>query len=398
MLCLWFFQVTNLRMIRAYRKKNKFSYCMYVFGTVPLDAILFIVPTDYEVKSALFKVFRCNRLQRLQSIVNYFETYKQKINVKIELLQISSLIMKLVSVAVFSSCFIIWVSSFSVPNLSQTVPMNLHKLSGFTKLKIELMYFMNMVCLITRIAQKYFFPNSAIMILIYNVLMSVCPFIWSLLISQACVMVFKRQYLKTLFRNKTDKLLYFAKNEKISDSIMSRLQRYLDMLWLKYEGFFRPYLLTAAPLYVQEAIYSGQYMKYINQHEIFRKCHVDFKRQLVCKLKADMYYPDDYITFKDFHDNSVYVICKGCVLVIEENERGVKTIVSKLLANQWFGSLEFVKQLTVQKYTYRSSSYSTVLSLKYEDWKYLLDFFPATKSIIIQGINEQQEELEPAAE
>lgn len=338
-------------------------------------------------------MLRVNRLQRIQSVNDYFEMNLQKITIKTNLLQISFMFIYLSLITTFISCLIISISTYYKDNMSRNVPTDMLNVEVSKKLEILMTYLFNTLCCISRIAQDQDYPQTSVLIALYIILMAIYPIIWSILIAQICVITFKNQFLKTTFRQKIDKLYYYITKQEISEAIVSKIIRYLNVIWLSNDGVKFPYLLQTAPYYIYEAIMCEINLKHVNSHKIFKKCHVDFKRQLACRLRTDIYFPGDYITFKNTINHTMYVVDQGDVEVLDEDENTNKTSVGILPQNSWFGVLEGIHSLATHKYTYRAFSVCHVSSLKFDDWQHLLNFFPATKNVIYQRTETLKNEI-----
>lgn len=285
-----------------------------------------------------------------------------------------------------TSCGTILLCSFFEDNMSIPIPTNMLNLPASVKIELIVTYLFDKMNAIARIAQMRIFPNGALLIAWSSLQMTLYIFVWALMYSKICVNTFKAHFLKTLFGKKFYGVVDFLDKQEISQGIAFRIKRYLYVIWIRYEGVIYPYLLKHAPIYIKEPIMCEMYMSYINDSVIFKKCHYDFKRQLLCNLKPIFYLPGDYVTFKGTMDNNMYCISIGTIEVLDEDNYGNETIIGTLNSNNWFGVVQGVDSLVGQKYNYKSIDYTVVLTLHMNDWKYLLEFFPASYMTIVKEI------------
>lgn len=381
------FQVTNLFDIKKHNRKNKLQYWSNIIGIVPADILAYILPTNVRTKHILLKVLRMNRLQRIRAVIEYFEFYREKITTKINLLQLSFMAFELFLLIMFTICVTIWLCTFFEDNMSKPVPTDIFNVPTIKKIKLLFTYMFGVLSTISRIAQGSVFPNAPTLIAMCAIEMIVYIFAWALVYAQISVITFKAKFLKTSCARKFYKIIDFLEKQEISECIVRRVKRYVDVVWMKYEGIIHPYLLRQAPFYIYEAIVCERYMIYINANPIFKKCHMDFKRQVACKLKTQIYLPGDYVTFKESKNNTMYFIHRGYLEVLDEDTFGMETTVKFLLKYNWFGIMQGFDALAGQEYSYKSMDYTVILSLHFNDWKYLLEFFPASHTTILKELN-----------
>lgn len=146
--------------------------------------------------------------------------------------------------------------------------------------------------------------------------------------------------------------------------------------------------MAVAPKHLQEYINCASYSYNINNHYLFKKCHIDFKRQLCNFIDYNLYFPGDYITFKHSLNGTMYIIRKGEIEVLDEDEHWNETSVDILYGLQCFGIRQGLYPAVPQTYSYRAIRYSVVLILKLERWSHLLRHFPASKEIIYKCLEE----------
>lgn len=354
---------------------------------LPYDIILFAVPNK-TLRFTLFKILRMNRLLRYRDIYQSYKNHNDRVSLNIYITEM--LYMGTTTFLLFHTltCSIIFVSTFFELNMTIYIPSNLQELSKMDKVHLYITYFYMVTTSISKVGIDSHAPDGPELILYTIAFIFLCPFIHTEIYAKDFMLIFKKTFLRKIFYDKVNSLQFYFNKQEVSGQIVSKTFRYLNLLWIKYTGTLRPYLLTVAPKYLQEYINCASYSFNINNHVIFSKCHIDFRRQLCNFVDYDLYLPGDYITYKQTLDSTMYIIRKGEIEVLDEDENWNETSVDILSGYNSFGLKQGLYPNVPQTHSYRAIRFSVVLFLKYERWAHLLNYFPASKEIIYKCLNE----------
>lgn len=367
--------------IKRQRKKDKGRYVRNILACLPLDLWIYLTPFKRNLKERLFKVFRINRLMRVEELNIFYAKELSEISRDPLLLEMSVTYIGTYLSITAIACSVIAVSTWSEKHMGITIN-DLHNVPGAKKFKLLIAYMYVSFNMIARMSDDGDFPVNHTVTIILTVIMCLIPVLTTWVLIQSATITFNVNFLKAQFRKYTDLAMYFLEREEISEIVVKKAARYINVLWLKHQGILMPKLVTEAPRPLYEALCTDLYMSHIDKSIIFKECSHDFKRQLVSHITTQVYFPSDYVTFKKVINHSMYFIDKGEVLALDEDSQNSEIFV-KLLDNQSsFGTLQGYKYFLPHKYTYKAKSNSEVLCLKYNDWKHLVNFFPEDEAKI----------------
>ncbi|CAH0700904.1 unnamed protein product [Spodoptera exigua] len=163
--------------------------------------------------------------------------------------------------------------------------------------------------------------------------------------------------------------------KKISEVIfVSILQILSTMIVMVYVGEF------SSIIQYQSYRSSSFYSKYLElQHHIFEECEPAFLRQLVGCLKLYTYNEGMYVVKESEITDAMYVIHTGKVReTCEEMDASARVYP----AGSYFGIMQGLLRNTPYTHSYETVIKSQVLTLKLDDWEYLLKQFPDSKDAI----------------
>lgn len=376
-----FFKVKNVREIKRRRRSKRFNFFISVIALLPLELWVYVVPFTIRNKELYLKIFRLNRLLRLETLFAYYhrEIRNIKRNLFIFDLNFSNMMFLLHKHSL--TCFLIWYASFFESNMSYHIG-NVRDMTFLMKLKLYVKYFYVIFTIISRIAQDIYYPLRYELLIFFIIIMSFAPITTTWICLKLFDVSMKLNRLKILFRSKVEVMNYFMQREEISDYIAMKTQRYINMLWIKQRGIIIPDLLLQAPTYFTHTYFIKLYMGHLNGHKMFGKCSLDFKRQLITQITIDYYYDQDYITYKNLINNSMYFIHEGNVSIYDEIDKDTEILIGELKCDNCFGLMQGYKYSLPHKFNYKARTNCVALCLNYNRWKYLIDFFPFDRIII----------------
>lgn len=144
-----------------------------------------------------------------------------------------------------------------------------------------------------------------------------------------------------------------------------------------------PSLITYSPEYLKQDLMYGLYGHHVQSHFLFARTHTDFIRQLVVHLKRCVFFPGNFIAEKGDVDNSMYFIHDGEIDVYDmmgNNENHIETLAN----GKSFGEAQGLLGIA-HKYSYKAKTVVDAVILKYDQWEYLLNWFPASKEVILDA-------------
>ncbi|KAI8427393.1 hypothetical protein MSG28_001946 [Choristoneura fumiferana] len=171
----------------------------------------------------------------------------------------------------------------------------------------------------------------------------------------------------------------FLKNNRVSTTLVKLVNRYSVHLWREARGEQMPHFLIIAPRCLKLKVMSAAYLDELRKHPVFMKCEPDLLRQLVGHFRQYYYDEDMYVVKEGEITDSMYLVHTG--KVEERSGCHSQTEISKIYTPGEYIGVGLVRDQPFP-YSYRTLIKSQVLTLRLEDWEYLLEHFPASKAAI----------------
>ncbi|GJQ73319.1 hypothetical protein Trydic_g13688 [Trypoxylus dichotomus] len=191
-------------------------------------------------------------------------------------------------------------------------------------------------------------------------------------------------YIVGYLQNRIEFLMVtrYMSNEKVSSPLMKRIILYAEMLWTCKKGNLFPHLLTEAPYYLKEAVLNSMFGFHLSLHPLLQHCHKDLTRQMASYMRTLVFFPGDIIAYVGDIDGCMYFIHEGEIHVLNEDTLHSERVETVLYTDEMFGLDQGLYEKCGHEFTYKAVKYSVIISLHRDDWIHLLEFFPASKSVI----------------
>jgi cyclic nucleotide gated channel alpha 3 len=182
---------------------------------------------------------------------------------------------------------------------------------------------------------------------------------------------------KSRFKQNVDAIKSFMGLRKVSKELDKRTIKWFDYLQQSKQRLDEYDILSALPEKLRTEIISKMYLSRLRNVDLLADCEEGLLRELVCKLRLQVYSPGDYIYRKDDIGKEMYIVKKGYLHVVDEKSQ---TIYLTLKENSHFGEASILN-IPGQKIANRRTSsvksigYSELLRLSKEDiWETLTDY------------------------
>ncbi|XP_056631460.1 uncharacterized protein LOC130441699 [Diorhabda sublineata] len=165
---------------------------------------------------------------------------------------------------------------------------------------------------------------------------------------------------------------------------------YLRNLWSYSEGYIEWKILENLSFPLQQDLTGALYGRQLRETFLFKDVDQSLLLQICTKLKRTIYFKDDYIVKTGEVNSTMYFICKGDVSVISKHGDHLETKHIELHTKDIFGVSQGLNLEEYHNFSYRTlTPVAEVLTLKYDDWSYLLQFFPREKKQIFNRVNKE---------
>lgn len=374
------YQVRNMAKVRRYhinRSKYRWRFYVDIASCLPLDVIVLIS----NASNQMVQIFRLNRLTRILNVIDYFTNKKL-------ILSTNHVVNEFIFVLVWSTmflhvgaCIIIYFCCLIPHSMIPEIKCK-DNVTHRQRLSVYFNYFYLTVNMFNKAAQNIYIPDTWQLACLLTILMLITSLATILCLSQMFSLVATSYYIKTQYTERWNYLKNLMIREEVSIVIVEKVYSYIQRLWIRNRGVTYPKLLKDAPNYLRESICMTAYGDLIAAHPIFKHANLDFQRQIVTKLDYNIYFPGDYVTFQDDLNEITYFIQQGEISAVPDETSSDSLQITSYEQGQVFCILAGISAKKLNKYTYKATAISILISLRYSDWSYLLEYFPSVEEEI----------------
>ncbi len=366
-------------------KKLAINYVKSIQFKLDLFALI-----PFEIGSIFFHEFmpgfRFNRLIKLNRLFECRLKIETRSNHPF-LLRIVYLILLILVVIHWNGCFYFllsreigigsdgWVFNYNEKNLS-TADLLLH----------EYMFcFFWSTLMLTTIGEVNS-PENTFETTIMSLNFLVAIVIFATLVGNIGSVIANMSIQKNNFQHRVDSIKSLMKLRKVSDELFKRVVKWFDYLLKSDQTVDDKEILGNLPEKLAIEICSYVNLEKLKSINIFSDCEEGLLRELVTKLKVQVYSPGDFVCKKGDIGNEMYIIKNGSLNVVSDDD---KIVFVTLKAGAYFGEISILNiagNINGNRRTanVRSVGYSELLCLTKNDlWNALADY-PMNKLMIME--------------
>lgn len=190
------------------------------------------------------------------------------------------------------------------------------------------------------------------------------------------------------FQHRVDAIKSLMKLRKVSKELDQRVVKWFDYLHKNVQTLDEAEILSNLPEKLSIEVASHVHLETIKKINIFSDCEDGLLKELVTKLKMQVYSPGDYVCRKGDIGKEMYIIQRGCLNVVSDD--GLTVFVT-LREGAFFGEISILnipgnKIGNRRTANVRSVGYADLLRLSKNDlWEALADYTANRKMIIEKG-------------
>ncbi|BET02716.1 Hypothetical protein NTJ_15534 [Nesidiocoris tenuis] len=190
------------------------------------------------------------------------------------------------------------------------------------------------------------------------------------------------------FQNKMDGVKQYMAFRRVSSDLEARVIKWFAYTWANKQALDEDRVLAALPDKLKAEIAIHVHLDTLRRVRIFQDCEPGLLEELVLKLRLQVFSPGDYICRKGDVGKEMYIVKRGRLSVVADDET---TVLATLSAGSVFGEvsiLDIAGNKTGNRRTanVRSLGYSDLFCLaKHDLWKALADYPEARQSLMTRG-------------
>lgn len=190
------------------------------------------------------------------------------------------------------------------------------------------------------------------------------------------------------FQNRMDGVKQYMAFRRVTKELEARVIRWFAYTWANKQALDEDRVLAALPDKLKAEIAIHVHLDTLRKVRIFQDCEPGLLEELVLKLRLQVFSPGDYICRKGDVGKEMYIVKRGKLNVVADDE---ETVLATLSAGSVFGEvsvLEIAGNITGNRRTanVRSLGYSDLFCLAKKDlWETLADYPEARHSLMERG-------------
>ncbi|XP_005106480.3 uncharacterized protein LOC101864547 [Aplysia californica] len=188
------------------------------------------------------------------------------------------------------------------------------------------------------------------------------------------------------FQARMDQIKFYMDHRSVPDHLQTRIKRWAEYTWDRTKAIDEPNVLQFLPDRLRTEVAIHVHLDILKQVSIFDECEEGLLRELVLKLKPQIFSPGDYICRIGEIGREMYIINHGKVeILFPDGESGGMKQVAVMNPGNFFGEISLLKLDDGQnKRTadVRSIGFSELLCLSRRDLMLALTEYPDAKKVL----------------
>ncbi|RVE53569.1 hypothetical protein evm_001710 [Chilo suppressalis] len=376
-------KVRKMYFSKTYLRRRDF------LANIPISYLVFALPLSMPIQKVFFCYLRSPQLFR----ITYLLTYRE--HRKFNNIGSANLLFKLTTIGIWASvlshvnaCLFFKLSCLTPEHCTSSNWMSKEQLNlkakymeaNYFSIYIAALWYMINLLTITGMgdvtSQNDFEIVETIIVII------VIKFCTGLLISEMSAMLTAHSSSRIAYDYGINELRDGLRDMDLSEHQMNKMWDYVRELWNRQQGRQMPNLIHHLPFRLRCQVMQTIYGSHIRESIIFSKADDDFKRMLAMWLKHCVFFPGNYIVQCGDSDQCIYFIHRGEVEVLTVHPNLTESIYDILGPEDSFGVAQGLFIGVSHHFSFRARTVVDIVYLKLDQWKYLLDFYPASAKIV----------------
>ncbi|CAG5124635.1 unnamed protein product, partial [Candidula unifasciata] len=188
------------------------------------------------------------------------------------------------------------------------------------------------------------------------------------------------------FQARMDQIKFYMNHRQVPQQLQTRIKRWAEYAWDRTKAMDEPSALQFLPDRLRTEVAIHVHLDVLKKVSIFGECEEGLLRELVLKLKTQIFSPGDYICRIGEIGREMYIINHGQVeILFPDFETGSRIQVVVMQPGNFFGEISLLKLDDGQNRRtadVRSIGFSELLCLSRRDLIVALTEYPEAKRIL----------------
>lgn len=368
--------VTDVAKLR-HRYVASMAFKLDCVSLLPLDLLYIWVGSNCTA----LRMLRLLRLHRVITFLSKAETSTSHPSI----LRIFILTIVILLVFHWNACFYFLISQLIGFGSDEWVYPSMNE-TAYDQLSRQYLYSFYWSALIMTTGENLNQPetNLELLFVIADILLGYLVF--AALVGQFGSMITQSTTARREFNNHVEAIKRYMNFRGVEGDLKKRVISWLDYKWSKEQSLDELQALQKLPDKLRAELAMNVYLKTLKAVGIFSDCEPGLLKELVLKLKPQVFSPGDFICRKGDVGKSMYIVISGCLRVVADD---LVSVVATLAEGSYFGEISILNVSGVgnrRTAHVQAVGFTDLLCLSKEDLLSVLTEYPdARKKLEEQG-------------
>ncbi|XP_031554576.1 cyclic nucleotide-gated channel rod photoreceptor subunit alpha-like [Actinia tenebrosa] len=363
--------VRDLKKLRKNYMLSRIDFKLDILSILPYDLLYFVVGTDQTI----VRIPRILRLYRILILFQKSETKTRYPNV----LRTSAVVSAFLLVFHWNACFYFATSEAIGFGSDKWVYPNLTS-PGYDKLSRQYLYsvYWSARMMITGENENPPETNMELLFVIVDLTLGYLTF--AALVGQFGAILGQIMRARVDFLSDSDTIKQYLQNNNVGHDLENRVVSWIEYMWQTKHSLDHERVLQKLPEKLRAQIAVYVHLAALRRVPIFADCEPGLLREIVIKLKSQVYSPGDYICRKGDVGKEMYVVKSGCLQVVGQD--GL-TVLATLSEGNYFGEISILNLTEIgnrRTADVRSVGFSDLLCLSKDNLLEALTDYPEART------------------
>ncbi|KAL9973765.1 hypothetical protein ACROYT_G020261 [Oculina patagonica] len=352
----------------------KATFKIDCLSIVPLDLFYFIA----GINMVALRIPRLLRLHRLLELRSTTETNSRFPN----FLRLCFLVLMVLLIFHWNACFYFLLSKWIGFGSDSWVYPKLTK-PGFDSLARQYLFSLYWSSRMLTTGETENPPQTDVELLFVIVDLTVGFLVFAAIVGQFGSMITHMLLVRREFLGQAEAVKQYLVFHGVDDDLQRRVVAWFNYMWeTKKSSLDRDNVLCKLPLPLRTEIAVQVHLETLKRVQIFADVEPGLLKEIVLKLRSQVYSPGDYICRKGEPGKEMYIVSSGRLQVVQDDS---ETVIATLHEGSYFGEISILNLSNTgnrRTANVRSEGYSELLCLSKEDLLEALTEYPEARKLL----------------
>lgn len=353
---------------------SKLAFKIDCLSIVPLDLFYFA----WGLNKAILRLPRLLRLHRLLELRSTTETHSRFPN----FLRLCFLVAMVLLIFHWNACFYFLLSKW-IGFGSDTWVYPKLTAPGFDSLTRQYLFSLYWSSRMLTTGETENPPQTNLELFFVTTDLTVGFLVFAAIVGQFGSMITHMLLVRREFLGQAEAVKQYMIFHGVGDDLQKRVVAWFDYMWeTKKSSLDRDSVLCKLPKTLKTEIAVQVHLATLKQVKVFADVEPGLLKEIVLKLRSQVYSPGDYICKKGEPGREMYLVRSGRLQVIQED---TEAVIATLYEGSYFGEISILNLSDTgnrRTANVRSEGYSELLCLSKEDLLEALTEYPEARKLL----------------